>query len=73
LKSENVVEAYIKRIQEVDPYINATVERCVDVALREAREVDLMIASGNYSKEQLAEEKPLLGVPFSVKMLLNVK
>ncbi|GFT05239.1 fatty-acid amide hydrolase 2-B [Nephila pilipes] len=73
LRCENVIEAYIERIQEVDPYINATVERCFEVALKEAREVDSLVASGKYSKEKLAEEKPLLGVPFTVKMLLNVK
>lgn len=73
LKSEDVIEAYIERIQVVDPYINATVERNFDVALEEAREVDMLIASGKYTKEKLAAEKPLLGVPFSVKILLNVK
>ncbi|GFY54619.1 fatty-acid amide hydrolase 2-A [Trichonephila inaurata madagascariensis] len=73
LKSEDVIEAYIDRISVVEPYINATVERSINVALKEAREVDSLIASGKYTKEQLAEEKPLLGVPFSVKLLFNCK
>ncbi|GFR13497.1 fatty-acid amide hydrolase 2 [Trichonephila clavata] len=73
LKCEDVIEAYIERISVVDPYINATVEQSIDVALREAREVDLLVASGKYTKEHLAAVKPLLGVPFSVKLLLNVK
>ncbi|GFQ66514.1 fatty-acid amide hydrolase 2-B, partial [Trichonephila clavata] len=73
LKSEDVIEAYIERISVVDPYINATVERSIDVALKEAREVDSLVASGKYTKEQLAVEKPLLGVPFSVKLLFSVK
>ncbi|GFQ64671.1 fatty-acid amide hydrolase 2 [Trichonephila clavata] len=73
IKCEEVIEAYIERINVVDPYINATVERSIDVALKEAKKVDSLVASGKYTKEQLAAEKPLLGVPFSVKLLLNVK
>ncbi|GFU14830.1 fatty-acid amide hydrolase 2 [Trichonephila clavipes] len=73
LKCEDLIEAYIDRISVVDPYINATVERSIDVALKEAREVDSLIASGKYNKKQLAEEKPLLGVPFSVKLLFSCK
>ncbi|GFS75584.1 fatty-acid amide hydrolase 2-A [Trichonephila clavipes] len=63
----------MERILEVEPYINATVDQCFSEALDEAKEVDVLIASGKYSKKQLAEEKPLLGVPISVKVLLIVK
>lgn len=73
IKSIDVIQAYIERIEEVEPYINATVEQCFSAALEEANQVDLLIASERYSKEQLAEEKPLLGVPISVKVLLLVK
>ncbi|GBN16425.1 Fatty-acid amide hydrolase 2-B [Araneus ventricosus] len=73
LKSADVVQAYIDRIQEVDPYINATVDRCFQEALKEAKEADLLVASGKYTEEQLMNEKPLLGVPISVKVLLLVK
>ncbi|GFY73587.1 fatty-acid amide hydrolase 2-A, partial [Trichonephila inaurata madagascariensis] len=73
IKSENVIRAYMERILEVEPYINATVDQCFSAALEEAKEVDVLIASGRYSKKQLAEEKPLLGVPISVKVLLIVK
>ncbi|XP_055945594.1 fatty-acid amide hydrolase 2-A-like isoform X2 [Argiope bruennichi] len=73
LKSVDVVQAYINRILEVEPYINATVDRCFLDAMEEARMADSLIASGQYTKEQLADLKPLLGVPFSVKVLLLVK
>ncbi|CAL1297694.1 unnamed protein product [Larinioides sclopetarius] len=73
LKSEEAVQAYIDRILEVEPYINATVDRCFQDSLRQAREVDALVASGKYTNDQLAEEKPLLGVPFSVKVLFHVK
>ncbi|GFT67316.1 fatty-acid amide hydrolase 2-A [Nephila pilipes] len=73
IKSEDVVHAYMERISEVEPYINSTVDRCFSAALEEAKNVDILISSEKYSKEQLAQEKPLLGVPFSVKVLLIVK
>ncbi|GFT90885.1 fatty-acid amide hydrolase 2-A [Nephila pilipes] len=73
LRSEVVVRAYINRIRTVDPYVNATVNRCFEQALREALEADSLIASGRYTKEQLAKEKPLLGVPLTVKTFLRVK
>ncbi|KAF8777476.1 Fatty-acid amide hydrolase 2-A like protein [Argiope bruennichi] len=62
-KSEDVIQAYIDRIQEVEPYINATAERCFEDALEKAKEVDALVASGKCTKEQLALEKPLLGIP----------
>ncbi|KAF8792035.1 Fatty-acid amide hydrolase 2-B like protein [Argiope bruennichi] len=70
LKSEEVVQAYIDRILEVEPYINATVDHCFEDALKKAREVDSLIASASYSREYLSKEKPLLGVPFSMKIIL---
>ncbi|GBM99961.1 Fatty-acid amide hydrolase 2-A [Araneus ventricosus] len=73
VKSEEVVEAYIDRILEVEPYINGTAERCFEEALKEAKQVDSFVASGNYSKEQLAETKPLLGIPFTIKCVFRVK
>ncbi|KAF8771169.1 Fatty-acid amide hydrolase 2 like protein [Argiope bruennichi] len=73
LKSEDVVLAYIDRILEVEPFINATVSRFFKDALEQARAADALVASGNYSQEQLANEKPLLGVPFTVKVLFHVK
>ncbi|CAL1292222.1 unnamed protein product [Larinioides sclopetarius] len=72
-KSEDVIKAYIERILEVEPCINATAELCFDNALKKAREVDGIIASKKYTKEQLSLEKPLFGVPISVKGLFHIK
>ncbi|XP_071041555.1 fatty-acid amide hydrolase 2 [Parasteatoda tepidariorum] len=73
LKSEDVVLAYIERIIEVETDINAVAEYRFQEAIKEAKEIDAHIKSGKYTREQLKEEKPLLGVPFTVKVLLNVK
>ncbi|GIX80931.1 fatty-acid amide hydrolase 2-A [Caerostris extrusa] len=72
-EGKDVVQAYTDRILQVEPFINATVDRCFLDAMEEARKVDVLIASGKYTKEKLAETWPLLGVPFSVKVLLLVK
>ncbi|CAL1290288.1 unnamed protein product [Larinioides sclopetarius] len=73
LKSEEVVQAYIDRILKVEPLINATVERCFEDAIKKAREVDSLIALGRYSRVYLSKNKPLLGVPFSIKLIFMVK
>ncbi|KAK8762640.1 hypothetical protein V5799_026093 [Amblyomma americanum] len=73
VKSVDLIAAYIKRIQEVQPFINAVVEERFEEALREAEAADLLVASGTASMKQLSQEKPLLGVPFSVKDSIALK
>ncbi|XP_071041554.1 fatty-acid amide hydrolase 2 isoform X2 [Parasteatoda tepidariorum] len=73
LTSEEVVNAYIERIKEVNPYINAVAESRFEEAVKEAKECDYLVRSGIYTKEWLEKEKPLLGVPVTVKVLFNVK
>ncbi|KAG6444205.1 fatty-acid amide hydrolase 2-B isoform X2 [Manduca sexta] len=71
--SEQVVSAYIERCKEVNPYLNAVVEPRYEVALREARGIDKMIASTDRSPEELEKEYPLLGVPMTVKESIAVE
>ncbi|KAK8766539.1 hypothetical protein V5799_006681 [Amblyomma americanum] len=73
VKSVDVVGAYIKRIQEVQPIINAIVDERFEEALREAEVADQLVATGTSSVQELIHEKPLLGVPFSVKDSIAVK
>ncbi|XP_042911329.1 fatty-acid amide hydrolase 2 [Parasteatoda tepidariorum] len=77
VKSEEVVQAYVNRILEVEPYINAVVQDRFTEALEEAKEVDKIISeitySESFSKQQLADEKPFFGVPFTIKLLIKVK
>lgn len=67
VRSVQVISAYIRRIRQVQPIINAVVEERFEEALREAQSADRLVASGSMSVERLAAEKPLLGLPFSVK------
>ncbi|NXT25908.1 FAAH2 hydrolase, partial [Syrrhaptes paradoxus] len=60
-----VVEAYVERIKEVNPLINAVVKDRFEEALQEARQVDRLLAEG--PGDEYLEQFPLLGVPITVK------
>ncbi|XP_012552755.2 fatty-acid amide hydrolase 2-A isoform X2 [Bombyx mori] len=69
ITSTQVVTMYIKRIKEVNPYLNAVVEDRYRAALYEARACDVQIKEAMRlgTIEDLVKNKPLLGVPFTVK------
>lgn len=62
----NVVNAYINRIIETNPVINAVIDGPFLEALDEATKIDQRIASDSISAEEF-REKPFLGVPFTTK------
>src|SRR5947199_113015 len=61
----DAVEAYIARIAEVNPKLNALVVPRYDAARAEAREIDRKRAAG----EKLG---PLAGVPITIKECLDL-
>ncbi|KAI1713696.1 amidase domain-containing protein [Ditylenchus destructor] len=74
LDSLSVVQAYIKQLQKVNPYLNAIVQENFDEALKAAEKVDTYIKSlDNASYAQLEKTKPLLGVPFTLKDNMKAK
>uniref|UniRef100_A0A023GE29 Putative amidase n=1 Tax=Amblyomma triste TaxID=251400 RepID=A0A023GE29_AMBTT len=73
LKSADLVGAYIRRIKEVQPLLNAVVEDVFEDALRKAEEVDRLVASGSRTVQQLELEQPLLGIPITTKNSVAVK
>ncbi|XP_034477712.1 fatty-acid amide hydrolase 2 [Drosophila innubila] len=73
LGSVQVLESFIRRIKEVNPLLNCVVDQRYDEALKEAAAADELIKSGQYTVEQLAEQKPFLGVPISTKDCIAVK
>lgn len=73
VKSVDVVQAYIDRVSEVQPVLNAVVERRFEDALREATKADDLVRARTKTPEELAKEFPLLGVPFTVKNSIGVK
>lgn len=73
VKSSDVVRAYINRIQEVQPLLNAVIEDAYEDALHKAEEVDRLVASGSRTVQQMEKEQPLLGVPITIKNCVAVK
>ncbi|KAJ2945421.1 hypothetical protein O0L34_g232 [Tuta absoluta] len=71
LKAEELMQALIQRIKQVNPIINALAEERFAEALDEARQVDKLIAAG-LSDEEFSK-KPFLGVPFTTKECQEVK
>ncbi|KAL7889661.1 hypothetical protein AOLI_G00019190 [Acnodon oligacanthus] len=65
--SVEVVQAYIDRIQEVNPLINALVKDRFSAALQEAAQVDKLIEEETGGEDVLEDRLPLLGVPVTVK------
>jgi amidase len=60
ISSEDLVRACIKRIEEVNPKLNAVVQLPAETALGQAREADKALAKGEI-------RGPLHGVPFTLK------
>ncbi|XP_015518190.2 fatty-acid amide hydrolase 2 [Neodiprion pinetum] len=73
LSSEAVISAYIARIREVNPLLNAVVEDRFESAIREAKLCDEKLATGEVTAKQLEAEQPLYGVPVTVKESCAVK
>lgn len=66
IKSEEVVRAFIERIKEVDPILNAVVDSRFDDALKEARKIDERIANNEIDNKEF-NQKPFLGKTLSYK------
>ncbi|XP_043064937.1 fatty-acid amide hydrolase 2-A isoform X2 [Drosophila ficusphila] len=69
LTSVELVRTYIERIESVNKHLNAIVESRFSAALEEASETDDLIASCQSlaDVEKLFEERPLLGLPVTIK------
>ncbi|XP_024143468.1 fatty-acid amide hydrolase 2-B [Oryzias melastigma] len=65
--SVEVVQTFIDRIQEVNPFVNAVVKDRFAAALQEAAQVDKLIEEETGGEEVLEDRLPFLGVPLSVK------
>ncbi|XP_029944345.1 fatty-acid amide hydrolase 2-A-like isoform X2 [Salarias fasciatus] len=67
VSSVEVVQAYIDRIQEVNPFLNAVIKDRFAAALQEAAQVDKLIEEETGGEDVLEDRLPFLGVPLSVK------
>lgn len=63
LSAAEVVDAFIRRIREIQPAINAMTVDCFESARQQARQLDNQVRSGQFESACL----PLLGVPVTIK------
>lgn len=73
ITSVEVVNACIQRIKTINPIVNCLVADRFESALQEARKADEIVQSGSKSVDQLMQETPFLGVPFTAKDSISVK
>ncbi|KAE8279205.1 Fatty-acid amide hydrolase 2-A [Larimichthys crocea] len=73
VSSVEVVQAYIDRIQEVNPLLNAVIKDRFDDALQEAAQADKLIEQETGGEDVLEDRLPLLGVPISIKESLSLQ
>ena len=67
-----VVDAFIARIKEVNPLLNAVVADRFEDARREATELDRLLDSGNLPEELSEQNAPYLGVPVTTKEAISI-
>merc|ERR1711936_316904 len=66
--SEQVVTAFIQRINDVNSILNCVVGNRFEEAISEAKQIDHMLTTlTDVKRRELFEEKPFLGVPFTTK------
>ncbi|GFT92926.1 fatty-acid amide hydrolase 2-A [Nephila pilipes] len=73
ISSTEVVKAYINRIKQVQPIVNAIVDERFSEAIQEAQEIDKFLKETTITDNELAEEKPFLGIPVTIKEAIAVK
>ncbi|XP_076377462.1 fatty-acid amide hydrolase 2-A isoform X2 [Megalopta genalis] len=73
VSSEEVVKAYIKRCQDVNPMLNAIVDTRYEAAVQEARKVDEFLLCTTKTEAEIGQDMPLLGVPMTVKESIAVQ
>lgn len=76
LTCQEIIQAFIDRIHEVNPLLNAVVGDRFIEALEEARHIDEVLDSSeadSYEEKSILLNKPLLGVPITVKESLACK
>ena len=75
IKSQDLIEAAFDRIAKVNPAINAVVDQRYKEALEEAQQVDQLVKRHLKGEDGLDHllEKPLLGIPVTIKDTLAVQ
>ncbi len=73
LTSEEVVTAFVNRCRQVNPLLNAIIDERFKKAVEDARKVDEFLRNDEMNVSELEKQKPLLGVPVTIKESCKVK
>ena len=68
-----VVKKYVERIKEANSHLNAVVDNRFGKAIIEATICDEQLKTGKFDIKTLEREKPLFGVPITIKESCAVK
>lgn len=68
-----MITAYVERCKEVNPLVNAIVEDRFEKAIQEARKVNDFLNSTTMTESEIASQKPLLGLPITIKESIAVQ
>ena len=66
------MDAFIARINEVNPQLNAIIADRFQAAQEEAAELDRVLDSGSLPEELSEQNAPYLGVPVTIKEAFEV-
>lgn len=72
LTSESIVRAFINRARLVQGYLNAIIDDRYDQAIEDAKAIDEFLKTCTLTENELADQKPFLGIPFTVKDSVQV-
>lgn len=72
LSSEEIVRTFINRARLVQIYLNAIIDERYDDAIEEAKAIDKFLRTTELSIEELEQQKPFLGLPFTTKDSIQV-
>lgn len=72
LTSEQVVRAFINRARLVQAYLNAIIDERYDEAIKDAQAIDEFLRTTDLTEEELEQQKPFLGLPFTTKDSIQV-
>lgn len=69
----DVVNTHIQHIKKVNPILNAVIDNRFAEAIFEAKIYDEQLANGKFDIKTLEKEKPLYGIPVTIKECCAVK
>lgn len=72
LSSEDVVRTFVSRCKLVQIHLNAIIDERFEAAIEDAKAIDKFLKTTTLSEDELAKQKPFLGLPFTAKDSIQI-